>query len=110
MKKSSWAMMTLLLISAAALTLNFSKVSEGGIKGKVIPAEGATKVQAISSTDTFSTAIMNGSFELQHVKPGSYNVSIEAVPPYRSTSKPGVVVAGGVTTDLGSIQLEGMNK
>lgn len=108
MKKTPWGMMTLLLITAGVLSLRFTDVTTGKIKGQIEPSNGAAKVQALSASDTFSVNVVNGSFEIGNVKPGEYNLSIEAVPPYRSTSRSGVQVTDGTTTDVGIIRLESM--
>lgn len=48
----------------------------------------------------------NGAFELGDVKPGIYQVIIEAKSPYKNLVKEGVEVKEGEATDLGEITLE----
>lgn len=99
-------MTALALVTAVLLSLNFTLSATGKIKGRVEPSNAAAKAQAISMSDTFHVNIINGSFELRNVKEGVYSVFIEAIAPYRSTTKPGVRVSEGTTTDLGIIQLQ----
>lgn len=110
MKKLIGGIMALFLVTAIIFSFQFSRIAQGRIKGKILPADGASSVRAVSLKDTFITNIVNGTFELQHVTPGQYRVLIDAVPPYLSTSKPGVHVKDGETTDVGLIQLEGMDQ
>lgn len=106
MKKHSWGITALILVTASLLSFNFKRSATGKIKGRVEPSHAAAKAQAISMSDTFSVNIINGSFELRNVKEGVYSVFIKATAPYRSTTQPGVRVSEGTTTDLGIIQLQ----
>lgn len=110
MKKLIGGITALFAITAIILSFQFSRIAQGRIKGKLLPLNGASSVRAVSLKDTFITNIENGTFVLQHVTPGQYRVLIDAVPPYRSTSKPGVQVKDGETTDIGLIKLEGMDE
>ena len=84
----------------------FTLLQTNSIKGKVTPADKAVKAWAISSTDTLSAPVTNGSFEIQNVKAGSYSVIIEAQAPYANTRKKDVEVKDGTPTDVGEIQLQ----
>jgi hypothetical protein len=110
MKKLTWGFSALFIVVAIILSFQFSRVSQGRIKGKLLPVDGASSVRAVSLKDTFITNIVNGNFELKHVTPGQYRLLIDAIPPYLSTSKPGVQVKDGAITDVGLIQLEGMDQ
>ena len=90
---------------AAAGLFAFNAITDGTIKGKVSPSEGAVRAWAESSTDTLNVAVQNGMFEIGNAKPGTYKIIIEAKPPYKNTSKDGVVVADGQPTDVGEIVL-----
>ena len=90
---------------AAAGLFAFHSITDGGIKGKVTPADAAVRAWAESSTDTLNVAIQNGMFEIGNAKPGTYKIVIEAKPPYKNTAKDGVVVADGQPTDVGEITL-----
>ncbi len=98
---------TVVLSIAVALGLfAFSKINSGSIKGKVTPAASATKVWAISGTDTLKASIDGGSFSIMDVKPGTYKLIIEALPPYKNMAKEGVTVTDGQPTDIGEIKLQ----
>lgn len=94
------------LTTVAAGLFAFNVIVAGSVKGTVVPADGATKAWAISATDTFSTDIANGAFEIGNVKPGTYNITIEGKAPYKNASKEGVEVKEGEATDVGEIKLE----
>ena len=46
----------------------FTLLQTNSIKGTVTPADKAVKAWAISSTDTLSAPVTNGTFEIQNVK------------------------------------------
>lgn len=77
----------------------------GSINGTIVPADGATKVWALSTMDTLQSAIQSGSFEITNAKPGTYRVIVEAKPPYKNTAKDNVTVADGAPTNVGVIKL-----
>jgi len=95
----------LALSIATAGLFAFKSIDTGSIKGTVTPADGATKVWALSSTDTLKADIQAGSFEILNAKAGSYRLIIEAKPPYRNTAKDNVVVVDGQPTNVGEIKL-----
>ncbi|MEP7280174.1 MAG: carboxypeptidase regulatory-like domain-containing protein [Bacteroidota bacterium] len=90
---------------ATAGLFAFRSIDTGSIRGTVIPADGATKAWALSSSDTLKGVIQSGSFEIVNVKPGTYRLIIEAKPPYKNTAKDNVVVADGQPTNVGEIKL-----
>jgi hypothetical protein len=97
---------TLVALSIASAGLfGFRSIVAGSIKGTVSPADGASKVWALSSTDTLKSDIMNGSFEIANAKAGTYRIVVEAKPPYKNAAKDNVVVADGQPTDIGEIKL-----
>jgi hypothetical protein len=98
-KVSFWALITL------ATLFTFATLQSGSIKGKIIPADGASQVWAISSVDTLKAAISQGNFEITRAKAGIYKVYIDAIDPYKDVVKDGVQVNDGGTVDLGEIQL-----
>lgn len=103
MKRSS-----LNMLAATALSLGlfaFGSIKEGGIQGKVTPAEGAKEVVAVAGTDTLRSQINNGAFVLSKVKKGTYTVWIKANAPYKDISVENVAVADSATTDIGEIKL-----
>ncbi|HEX2845150.1 MAG TPA: carboxypeptidase regulatory-like domain-containing protein [Chitinophagaceae bacterium] len=104
------ARLTLAALAISAATLFSFKAFEGGtVKGTVTPADKAVRAWAISETDTVRADVQNGAFEIKDVKPGNYNVIIEAQEPFANTRKKDVVVTEGQTTDVGEIQLQPKN-
>jgi hypothetical protein len=95
------------IISVAAAGLfAFTSLREGSIHGTVSPAEGGVRAWAESYTDTLRAPIVNGSYEIAGLKPGTYKIVIEAKPPYRNAAKDGVMVSDGQSSDAGEIRLE----
>jgi len=104
MKNTKFAAISAGVIAIAVSA--FTGMQSNSIKGTVAPADKAVKVWALSSSDTLSAPVNNGSFEIQNVKAGDYSVVVEAKSPYVNTSKKDVVVKDGQTTDVGEIQLQ----
>ncbi len=90
---------------AAAGLFAFKSNDTGSIKGSIIPADGATRVWALSSADTLKAAIQSGSFEILNAKAGTYRIVVEAKPPYKNTAKDNVTVMDGQPTNVGEIKL-----
>ena len=78
----------------------------GSVKGSINPINGGIKCWAISQTDTFQTNIVNGAFEMNNMKPGTYRIAIEAIPPYKNAVKEGIDIRNGEVTDIGEIRLQ----
>jgi hypothetical protein len=95
----------LYILICATILFAFATFAGGSIKGKVIPADGARQVWAISSTDTLKAAISQGAFEIANVKQGTYKIYIDAIDPYKDIVRDGVQVTQDGTVDLGEIQL-----
>lgn len=96
-------------LAVAGLSLGlfaFGSIKEGGIQGKVTPAEGAKEVVAVAGTDTLKSQISNGAFVFSNVKKGTYTVWIKANAPYKDASVENVAVTDSATTDLGEIKLQ----
>jgi hypothetical protein len=101
--------LSLNFLTAAGLSLGllaFTSVREGGIRGTVSPAEGATQVVAIAGTDTIKADVNTGSFTLSNVKKGTYTVWVKAKAPYKDTSVENVAVVDSAVTDIGEIKLQ----
>jgi len=94
------------IVVVAAGLFAFSSLKGGSIKGTVSPADGAARAWAESSTDTLKALVINGAYEITDAKPGTYNIIIEAKPPYKNAAKSGVTVNDGQATDAGEIKLE----
>ncbi|WP_316785856.1 carboxypeptidase-like regulatory domain-containing protein [Pedobacter frigiditerrae] len=96
------------ILAVAGLSLGlfaFGSIKEGGIQGKVTPAEGAKEVVAVAGTDTLRSTISNGAFVFSKVKKGTYTVWVKANAPYKDTSVENVAVTDSATTDIGEIKL-----
>jgi hypothetical protein len=92
--------------AAVAGLFAFSTFRDGSIHGTVNPPEGGIRAWAESASDTVKAPIINGSYEIAGVKPGTYKIIIEAKPPYRNAAKDGVMVSDGQSSDAGEIRLE----
>ncbi|HTR29638.1 MAG TPA: carboxypeptidase-like regulatory domain-containing protein [Puia sp.] len=90
----------------AAGLLAFSTIRDGSIHGTVSPPEGGIRAWAESASDTVKAPIINGSYDIAGVKPGTYKIVIEAKPPYRNAAREGVMVSDGQASDAGEIRLE----
>jgi|SRR3954449_11834025 hypothetical protein len=95
----------ILIITTIVAVFAFRFFANGGIKGKIIPADGASQVWAISSSDTLKAAISQGTFQISNVKQGTYKIYIDAIDPYKDVVKEGVQITENGTVDLGEIQL-----
>lgn len=104
MKKARLTLAALGVIAAGLFAFNV--ITNGSVKGTVTPADAAVRAWAISGTDTVKADISNGAFEIGDVKPGTYQVIIEAKAPYKNSAKDGVEVKDGQATDIGEIKLE----
>jgi len=96
------------LLAVAGLSIGllaFGAIKEGGIQGKVTPAEGAKEVVAVAGTDTLRSQISNGAFVFSNVKKGTYTIWIKANAPYKDASVENVAVTDSATTDIGEIKL-----
>jgi hypothetical protein len=77
----------------------------GAIHGDLDPATEA-QVHAIFGPDSISTLPdVNGEFTLSALPAGVYDVAVDVAAGYRDTTLTGVVVARGLTTELGVITL-----
>jgi hypothetical protein len=85
---------------------SFLKLPAGSVKGTVNPADGAIRATVISATDSFKSLINNeGVFVITDIKPGNYNLVIEAKAPYKNAIREDILVTEGATTDVGEIKL-----
>lgn len=83
----------------------FAHFQANGISGKVKPADAVDMVWAIQGTDSSKTAPVNGTFTLT-VKPGQYQVIVDAKQGYKDVVMDRITVEPGKTTDLGEINIE----
>ncbi|SFH14003.1 peptidase associated/transthyretin-like domain-containing protein [Pedobacter insulae] len=103
MKSASLKILTVATLSIGLFA--FGSIKEGGIQGKVTPAEGAREVVAVAGTDTLRSQISNGTFVFSNVKKGTYTIWIKANAPYKDAAVENVSVADSATTDIGEVKL-----
>jgi len=97
--------LSLAALGVMALSLfAFKYADDGSIKGTVNPPDAATKAWIMSGADTVQVAIKEGAFEVKNLKAGTYNLIIEAKPPYKSVGKEGITVSDS-PVDVGEIKL-----
>ncbi len=98
--------MIVILCLAVGVMSGFSPPAgvKSGIHGTIDPAEGASKVTAISGADSVSGTPVAGKLSLP-AKPGNWTLIVEAVKPYRSTSVENILVLESQSTDAGVIKL-----
>ncbi|MBC7902648.1 MAG: carboxypeptidase regulatory-like domain-containing protein [Gemmatimonadaceae bacterium] len=100
MKKS------IFLFSGALTLLAFTTINfNSQVTGSVNPEDAALKAFLFSAADTLSVNVDHGNFQFTDVKPGTYNLLIEAKPPYRNEVRQGVRVVDGEPTSLGKIEM-----
>jgi hypothetical protein len=105
MKASTIKIVALVAIAASLFAFRNLQTT-GSIKGIVSPSNGAVRAWAETMSDTLKADVVNGSYEIINVKPGTYRVIIEAKPPFRNAAKENVIVIDGHATDAGEIKLE----
>lgn len=105
MKKIRLAIIALLAIFFVAFS-SLNQLPAGSVKGSVNPPDGATRATIISATDTFKSMInAEGVFIITDVKPGNYNLIIEAKVPFKNATREDILVTEGGTADVGEIKL-----
>ena len=107
MKKtgSALAALIVLLFFLCAFNRAPSHFFSGSVKGTVSPADAGIRVWAISNRDTFRTMIADGVFAIADVRPGTYNILVEAKSPYKNGGVAEVTVIEGEVADVGEIKL-----
>lgn len=78
----------------------------GTIKGRIKPYNAALHAWAVSDNDTANATIQNGAFEIKNLKTGRYRLIVEGLRPYKTTTKPDIIVSAGITSDVGEIVLD----
>jgi hypothetical protein len=81
-------------------------VEGGSITGKIVPADGATEVEAVMGEEKLKGAISEGAFTIPAAKAGTYTVTVLGKSPYKNAEIKDVKVEDGKATDLGEIKLE----
>ena len=86
------------------LVLSFSYRPASGIHGTIDPPKAAKTVRAISGTDSVSAVPAEGMFSIA-LKPGSWKLVVEGIPPYQNKTIENIAVNEGQSTDVGAITL-----
>lgn len=86
-------------------SMSFSAMQSSGIIGKVSPADNVNAAWAISGKDTLTGVLVDSEVRFNSLKPGIYDVMIDAKPPYKDQSVSGITVVAGKTTDMGNVSL-----
>jgi hypothetical protein len=94
------------LAVAAVAAFSFRSMEGGSITGKVKPLDGASVALAIQGEDTLKTDMIDGTFNVQGAKAGTYTVVIDAKQPFMDVTIKDVKVEDGKVTELGEIKLE----
>jgi hypothetical protein len=94
------------LVVITLVFLSFRPQRTGSVAGSVNPPDGASQVWLLSAHDTLRGMLKNGSFEIAGVKPGSCVLVVDAIAPYKTTTRTGIEVFEGSTTNVGEIYLE----
>ena len=102
--KKKWTSPGLVLLVTGFL-FAFNKINAPAIRGRIIPADGAETVWAISGKDSTRAVLVSGSFAIQ-VKPGLYQVIIDAKEPYKDISLENLEIGSDHELDLGEIILQ----
>jgi hypothetical protein len=102
MKKIGIMLCAATIIATSAFVARKNAMS--GINGTVAPADGASKVWAISGKDSVAVVPAAGKFSL-NVKPGSWKVYVQAVKGYKDAAVENIVVENDRYTDAGEIKL-----
>ena len=72
---------------------------------RMYPSNGAGHVWAIQGKDTVEMTNVNGEYILRSIKPGSWQLAVEANAPYRDVRFDVNDVKPGTDIDLGAIRL-----
>ena len=104
MKKIAIIAIAVLIILTAFI--NHKSYTASGIQGTISPADGAKKIWAfnISGKDTVSVIPSSTAFSID-VKPGTWNLYVEANRPYKDATVSNIIVDNGKYTDAGEIKL-----
>ena len=106
MKISSWAI-TLTIVPFFCTTIwAFIRNEDTGVRGTVSPVEAVQSVSVIANgKDTVKAVTVNGFFNAT-VKPGLYQVFVDAGPGFKDMLLERIVVEEGRMTDVGALVLE----
>ena len=94
------------LLVSTVFFFAFALIKQGGIVGRVNPAEAVAGISLIAGTDTVKAQMNQGAFTFTNLKEGVYTISIRANAPYKDFLIEKVAVKDSATTDLGEIKLQ----
>ncbi|MBV9986548.1 MAG: hypothetical protein JO301_02650 [Chitinophagaceae bacterium] len=98
------------LVMITLVFLSFRPQRTGAVAGSINPPDGASQVWLLSERDTIRGMLKNGSFDIAGVKPGFCVLVVDAIPPYKNTTRTGIEVFEGSTTNVGEIYLDQRQK
>ena len=105
MKNTKSVLAALIIFLFCAFIKAPYRTATGSIKGTVSPSDAGIRAWAISNRDTLKSIVADGVFVITDVKPGLYNLLIEARSPYKNGVVPEVTVVEGEVADVGEIRL-----
>ena len=103
MKRFNFLVVVVLLL--VLVMFSFRNGVQTSIVGRVSPVDGAVSARAIAAKDTAFSKIVNGGFSFS-VKPGVYQVLIDAVRPYKDAVLENINVKEDQAVDVGEIILQ----
>lgn len=84
----------------------FTLNETGEVKGRINPSNAVASVKIYNTTDTaFAIPDREGEFEVRGLKPGTYNILVDATGNYQDATINNVVVGSDGKKDVGIIQL-----
>ena len=106
MKKRSWAISLAIVPFFCTTIWAFHRNEDTGLRGTVSPVEAVQSVSVIANgKDSVKAVTVNGTFSAP-VKPGLYQLFVDAVPGYKDMLLERIVVEEGRMTDVGALMLE----
>jgi hypothetical protein len=106
MKLSSWAICLAIVPFFCTTIWAFLRNEDTGVRGTVSPLEAVQSVSVIANgKDSIKAVTINGAFSAP-VKPGLYQVFVDAGPGYKDMLLERIVVEEGRMTDVGALVLE----
>lgn len=93
------------LILTGLILAHSNENSKTIIIGKIRPADGAEIVWAVGEKDSLKASISQGQFYFE-VKPGTYKLIVDALPPYQDVLLENLLVQQDQTLDVGEIILK----
>ena len=109
MKRNNFIVLAIAIMLASLLS--FGRYLKGGnIKGSLYPVSGVSQIFAISNEDTIKGILSGNGFVIEDAKNGSYMLLVNAMPPYKSTTRSNIQVVNQRTFNVGNIRLDKSNQ